>query len=95
VLLEAMACGVPVVATRVGGNPEVVRTARVGTLVDFWDAEGFAGALSEALGRDWDRPGISREAGRHGWEARIDALERIFRSVSRRPDSANRGSTGS
>ena len=101
VLLEAMACGVPVVATRVGGNPEVVRTARVGTLVDFWDAEGFAGALSDTLGREWDRLDIARDAERHGWEARIDALESILRSVSRRPSGAGRsrdsrrGSSGS
>ena len=45
VLLEAMACGTPVVATRVGGVPEIVQTPLVGRVV----AERTAGALALAV----------------------------------------------
>ncbi|MGK0618403.1 N-acetyl-alpha-D-glucosaminyl L-malate synthase BshA [Meiothermus cerbereus] len=46
--LEALACGVPVVATRVGGIPEWL-TPEVGRLVEFGDLEAFAQAVVELL----------------------------------------------
>ena len=48
-LLEAMACGVPPVVTRVGGIPEVVTDGRDGVLVDPGDSEGLATALGKLL----------------------------------------------
>ena len=47
--LEAMACGTPVVATRVGGVEEVVENGRNGILVEADDAQGYARALRELL----------------------------------------------
>ncbi|HEY8526441.1 MAG TPA: glycosyltransferase [Acidimicrobiales bacterium] len=48
-LLEAMACGVPPVVTRVGGIPEVVTDGRDGVLVDPGDPAGLAAALGALL----------------------------------------------
>ena len=50
VFLEAGAHGLPVVATRTGGVPEVVKEGETGLLVDADDAEGMAAALLRLLG---------------------------------------------
>jgi glycosyltransferase involved in cell wall biosynthesis len=49
VLLESMAAGVPVVATRVGGTPEAVEHGETGLLVPPSDPQGLAEAIARLL----------------------------------------------
>ncbi|WP_078630059.1 glycogen synthase [Streptomyces sp. NRRL WC-3744] len=74
--LEAMACGTPVVASRVGGIPEVVDDGRTGLLVDVDDdfESGLARALDTVLGdpdaaRRMGEAGRARAVGEFGWDA--------------------------
>jgi glycosyltransferase involved in cell wall biosynthesis len=62
VILEAMAAGLPVVATRVGGLPEAVVPEDTGLLVSPRDVDGLAGALGRLL----DDPEAGRSLGRRG-----------------------------
>ena len=48
-ILEAWACGVPVVATAAGGIPELVRDGETGLLAPVGDAEALAGAVGRVL----------------------------------------------
>ena len=83
VFLEAMACGLPVVTTRVGGNAEVVCRDELGTVVTFDDAAALTAALHAALGRAWDRVAIRQYAQANTWNHRVDALESEFRALCR------------
>lgn len=69
VLLEAMACGAPMVATRVWGTPEIVNDPALGILIDEATPDILAGAIHRTLSRSWDRAAISASAGRFSWDA--------------------------
>lgn len=82
VLLEALACGVPVVTTRVGGNAEIVRDERQGLLVERDDASGLGEALARALATDWDRAGLAGYAAAHTWDEAADLVLDEFRAAT-------------
>src|SRR5262249_12890806 len=67
VLLEALACGRRVVATRVGGIPDVVHRPELGTLVPVGDADALAAALDDALATPYDADAVAALGARGGW----------------------------
>lgn len=71
VALEASASGVPVVATAVGGTPEVVRDGETGLLV----APGDAGQLTMAVNRLLTSPALRLQMGRRGREVAVSEFE--------------------
>ena len=78
VFLEAMACGLPVVTTDVGGNAEVVNRPELGTIVPFGDPAALQHALDDALEKEWDRCAIREYAQANQWDMRIAQLLRTF-----------------
>ena len=78
VFLEAMACGLPVVCTDVGGNAEVVCRDELGSIVPFGDAEVLQQALDTALDKNWDRGAILDYARANQWDKRVVQLLRAF-----------------
>ncbi len=64
--LEAMACETAVVASRVGGIPEVVLDGETGLLVDYDEADpaGLETGLAEQVNRLAADPGLARRLGR-------------------------------
>ena len=80
VLLEALACGRPVVSTRVGGNAEIVVGRHLGLLAPYGDRSALEGAILEALTRHWEPETLATHARRHSWDVTADhVLEELSR----------------
>ena len=69
VVVEALASGVPVVASRVGGIPELVCEGVNGMLVEPGNARALADALATALSKTWDQPQIYESVAHLTWHA--------------------------
>lgn len=87
VALEAALVGRPVVASRVGGLPEVVLHAETGLLVRPGDVEGFAAAVRFLLEHPAEAERIGRAARERaleafGWEPYVDAFDGLYRRLA-------------
>jgi glycosyltransferase involved in cell wall biosynthesis len=92
VLVEALACGTPVVATRCGG-PEDIVADEVGVLVSKEDPEALAAALEHVLATrgSYDRARLRAHAVRHfSWDGIAGQYAQLYQDVlgQRRPAPA-------
>ncbi|WP_417623242.1 glycosyltransferase [Paremcibacter congregatus] len=77
VVLESLAAGTPVVATNVGGIPEVI-TAENGILLPERNADALVDAVNSALAHPWNRQQISQNMRPLNWPETAKALRQIF-----------------
>lgn len=83
VLLEAMACGTPVVATRIWGTPEVVQGAVAGRLVER-DTASIAAGVEALLSAYPKRAEVRAYAEGFGWQETSAAQLALFRAIAGR-----------
>jgi glycosyltransferase involved in cell wall biosynthesis len=84
-IIEAMACQVPVVATKVGGNPEIVEDGKTGLLVESGDSRALANAILELLSNE----DLRRKMGKIGrkrveslsWDSIVTNLLRLYKDM--------------
>jgi teichuronic acid biosynthesis glycosyltransferase TuaC len=81
VLLESMACGTPVVATAVGGIPEIVATPLTGRLVDDRSAQALADAVLGLWQAMPARSAVRGHAQVFGWQATTEGQLTLFRDI--------------
>lgn len=105
VAVEAMACGVPVVASRVGGLTSTIADGRTGYLIPWRCPEPFAEKLDTLLGNAWLRDALGANAARsmqaYSWQAVAATLRGLYeevvaeqRSLKAAPLAAGNASSG-
>ncbi len=98
-LIEAMACGLPVVATAAGGNREVVVDGETGLLVPCHDSDALAAAIITLLDDPekaelFGRRSAARARAHFSREVMIDATVAIYESILTRKSGATNGAPG-
>jgi glycosyltransferase involved in cell wall biosynthesis len=87
-VMEAMAAGLPVVATAVGGVPELVTEGKTGLLVPAGDADALAAAMTRlaarALRESMSRRARERAVRDFGVQTMVDAYARLYRKLVNR-----------
>jgi glycosyltransferase involved in cell wall biosynthesis len=81
VLLESMACGTPVVASKIGGTPEVVSAPEAGVLMAERTPEAVAEAVQRLFARSPDRVATRRYAEKFSWEETTRGQLQLFERV--------------
>jgi glycosyltransferase involved in cell wall biosynthesis len=84
VLIEALACGVPVVGARTGGIVDIITSDDIGFLFEPGDANDLALKLEWALNKKWDQ-NVIRQAGlNYCWDRITDQIIEQYRAVLER-----------
>jgi glycosyltransferase involved in cell wall biosynthesis len=84
VVLEALACGTPVIATRVGGVPEIMTDPVAGVLIESGSASAVADGVRALLAEPRDPRRVREFALRFGWEHATQGQLAIFREIAAR-----------
>jgi len=87
VLLESLSCGTPVVATAVGGVPEILKDARAGRMLDERSSQAIANALRQILDSGTpNRDEVRAQVEPFDWTRTADGMAAVFESVCSRVD---------
>jgi teichuronic acid biosynthesis glycosyltransferase TuaC len=87
VVIEAIACGIPVVAPDVGGVGELVSDQTCGRLVPAPTAEAFAETIRSALEQNWNAEAIAAHGAARSWDDVGEEVTRYLRALlNRRAD---------
>lgn len=81
VLLESMACGTPVVATNIWGNPEVVRTSAAGVIVER-NPSAIAEGVRRLISKTQDRSATRTYAEQFSWDETTAGQIALFRRIA-------------
>lgn len=81
VLLESIACGTPVIATNIGGVPEIISTPAVGRLMESRTPAALATQFSDLMANKAPLQNLTDFAKRFGWSETSQAQLQLFKSI--------------
>ena len=84
VVMESLACGTPVIATRVGGIPEIIVSSELGILVAE-DLRSITNGIASALSQQWDRAALVRYARSRTWKVVATEVQEYLSVLTKSP----------
>lgn len=84
VCLEALACGVSVVATRMGEIPEIICSPKYGLLILERKVEAIAAGIEQGFTTQWDSEKVVRYAWQHSWPRKAKKVVEVFEAICRK-----------
>ncbi len=87
VLLEAMACGTPCVATKAGGVGEIIRAPEAGKLAEERTPKAIAASVNDLLANPPDRGATRAYAEAYSWNETADRMASIFSEMTRQKEA--------
>ncbi|MBI3563143.1 MAG: glycosyltransferase family 4 protein [Gammaproteobacteria bacterium] len=78
VVYEALACGIPVIATKVGDLHDIITSEQHGILVAPNDPTGLSRAIDQALATSWDKGFIRKHAEQFDWDKTISLCQSVY-----------------
>jgi teichuronic acid biosynthesis glycosyltransferase TuaC len=92
VILESLTCGTPVIATSVGGIPEIIRSEKIGLLTERNEAK-IAETIDLALKTSWHSKDLVDYAKQYTWERSAAAVRYVFEKVLSEREGLSGGDT--
>lgn len=83
VQIEALACGIPVIAADTVGSREIIACEEVGFLCESANAESLAGAIVSGLNKQWNAQKILEYSKRFSWDMVVTSLIPIYLQILR------------
>jgi len=83
VIMEALACGCPVVVSSVGGIPDIMSEGFLGNMFNLQDTNGLTEALDNFFSREWDHMRIRKHMERYSWGWCAENIDDVYREASK------------
>ena len=81
VVIESLACGTPVVATKVGAVPDIMSSSKLGIIVPPEDSSQLVLGLRDALQKKWDADFISQVGSQNNWDTVAHKVNNVFEKI--------------
>ncbi len=81
VLIEAMACGLPVIASNITAIPEIVQNEEIGILFESENYLSLSEAIKKAINKKWNKKYIREQAERFSMKVSVDNIDKIYNNI--------------